>query len=1493
VSGQGGVGPLPSSRLTRILQEKAEAIRRKRTTAEAAQKEADEKVAALEQLGILPAGASERQQQLRELTRRTDWDQLESQSRALLEFLGSTVPSTIETRRRRMEEELVRYTAIGVPIPPEVKGQIAELARPSAEADWADAIARLARVESTLAQSATEHVGASRARALEVARWAGLPPARLAEFERRLPDVEAAVREQRPAEAIEAIQREITTGLPEALERRRGVRDSAARLRATAEELGAPTRALDAALSEDQEAQVGRWPETTARVQEAVNDLGEVVRERGAQALESLRGSLDGLAEFGIDASAPRREVEAVLARLPKVPPVEIGPLLAAARGAAEEPIVAVVAGLLDEVRPRLAGARRLGRDPTEVFGAMNRAREALRLKIYSEALAASQEALDKVRRLTEDVDAVRDELAGLEEMIARFRESGFPATSYEATLAKIRTRIDRVEIEPARQALAEAVRGLGKEALAHFLERWTALDRVREFARARGFLPQDVDAGLAQARELLDRGELSGAAERIARVDVALRAAAAPFVARRVEEIEQGFRDIPDEELTAPVRRLLADADVTLRVRQDLPRAIESLRRAEREFSAVFAARASALVEGLETEVRVLESMGGAGDEIQRQIDEVQEIFNLGDFVKASRASQELKTRAQQQQLVRSEEAISHAKLALVELDTMGLDLAPLRGELDRAQAESRDGHFLEAYKIASPLEARASASRAAAQGALERFARTDEILARLRADGGDLSAFVAPLRDAREAFRSLEFDRALRAVAEVEERAGAEDARIASERQLEEIAVLLEEGARLAVPMEGYAARAEKLRTERATAPGEATRTGVALLHEELVALLKPHFDEHLRLVERELDLAKSVGVPVEPIVATVAEARRRIALPVPSGAAAMLDEARAALISTRGFVEQAEKVVRRVREALSQADVLRVDVATLRPKVDHLEKLLQEHDYARVVEAGGTLERELSQATFQHVSKIVAGFQASVTQLRRGGGDTSIAENLLQQARTALEQGNPVAALQFAAQSENEVERVDLQRRIAEGALAAVERAVARAKEEGVGGPQADDAVRAARESFERGDYPSVLELSIEVSETMAAGHEGLRRARSALAAARTALDEASALGAETSEASARLAEAGEELARGHYTPAMTLASEATERSRWSIDRMFAVPLGELRREVEAGRAHGLTSAVEPLDSTVTEAEAALRAGSWTRVRTSLARADAQSRKLFQEVVERQWKELGETTGPVTAEEKARRADLKGQLDHLRDRRDLGEALRVLAGELEQARSRRREEITKAMTEFRDRLWVGERLGLDTTPAMQTFSEARVALDAEKFGPALQLLDRARAGLEDTAKTFLTRRRKELQSEVTFAEEGLHVAVGPVKERLREADELAASGRVIEAGRLVLSAVEEINLRKSLHRELTNLHYLLDAALGRAGDLGVDTTEARKLLAESLALRETDYAAALEKAREALRLLRQRGVSVSEPAAQPPSGSGLWPFRRPPPT
>ncbi len=1517
MSGPGGMGAVPSSRLTRILQEKAEELKRKRQAGETLQKEADERVAELQRLGLVLPEVPERSRQLHELVRRSDWEGVEIQARALLDYLATKVPPTLEARREKTNESVVRLTAAGVSVSPTLRDEIAALGTPGPDRTWPDMVARLLRVEEELAKVGADNISVAQARGKALAEWAGLTGDALDTFRRKVDAAVQPAKEGRVAEAINELLVLERDQLPEAKAKHDTARSAAEARLTVAKEHGASTAELEAALRDDAGAPPERWPETVAAIDGAMERLGEALRERTAQVLGSLRLSLDALPEYGTDPTEARVAVDAALAKLPFAPAGEIPGLLAEARAKAEEPIVAVVAALLDEVRPRITEARRLGRDPTEVFAAMNRAREALRLKIYSEALAASQEAADRVTQLTEDLDAAREELQALEEMVGRFHNSGFSSEGFDATLSKARAHLDRAEVHDARKLLRESVVRLGREALTHYTERWTALDRVREYAKDHGFLPAETSASLDRVRTLLDQGDLAGGAEQLARVEVELRIAATPYVARRVQEMEAGFVDIPDDALTAPVRRLLADADVTLRVKEDLVNSIESLRKAERDFASVFAVHASALVDLLEEERRVLEAMGGPGDEIQHQIDEVQQIFNMGDFVKASRASQEIRTRAHQQQLLRSEEAISHAKLALVELETLGLDLGQFRTALEESQAAARAGHYAEAYRLASTLEENSIRTRTLAQSIVEEVAAAQEQLGDLRELGVDPEPFYEPIRSVRLAVQSLDFDAARATLQAVQQRLHEGAARAETDRLIGEVERLLEDGRRLSAPMDPFGHRLQGIRTERPTAPAEATRTATRQLHDDLIAILVPILEENLRSLERDLDIARGAGVDLDRIVAPLAEARRRIALPVPVGAAALLDAARAEFVGTRGLVEHAERVAKRAREAIAQAELLRVDLGVARSTMEQVETALGRREYARAIELGGPLEREVLQATYHHVSKTLAGFRATVTRLRNEGSDTTVAENLLHQARMALDEGRPVEAVQFASKSEAELERAELQRRIAEGSIEAAERSLALAAKEGVVVPNAVEEMATARKFLEKRAFPDVLEHAILATDSLVAGRESHRRAMEAFGAAESQVQEATGFGANTQEAQQRVDEARGLMSQGAYPEAIRASREATELGRWAIERLFAGPVGELRRLVDSARKEGLTTEVDPVEAVVMEAEAALRAREWKIAREAVGRAQNASRKAFESVVEGRWREV-ETEfgrGPTPSEtERARRNEIAGQLATLRGRGDFVGALALLRGELDTARKHRKDALEGGLRTLKERLWVGERLGVDTTPVMQTFSEARVALDAGRLAEGEALFRRATEALEHAIVEPFTRRQSDLLTEINFAADGLRVSVGPVRERYEAFGALAKSGQHLDAARQLLAAEEELALRKSLHRELMNLHYLIDAALSRAADRRVDTSEARALLAESVRLRETDYPAALAKARDALARLQSDGhvaptpapaaakdsappttTTESAPPSDAPAESGatpFWPFRRAPP-
>ncbi|MCI4332835.1 MAG: hypothetical protein L3K01_03785 [Thermoplasmata archaeon] len=1480
------MGSVPSSRLTKILQEKAESLKKRRQLADQASAEVEDRLKLLEEIGVVLSETAERAGRLRELTRKSDWEAVEQTAREFVAYIQRSVAPALEERRASVIARAEALQHAKAPLPVDATALVDELRATSTETELALAVERIASLFRIVRQSQTDFSLVLRERARAVAKWAGIPDERMSELDGRFRQALAPMTEGKVDEAIGRLDAEVRGQVPAAVERRELVRASGLSILGAARDLGSQHATLDTALAVDQTASPLEWSESVPAIERASADVGEELRGRVQGALGTLKGTLEALRTSGTDVTEGIAQIEVLADQVPGASPVELPQLLAKARGVTEEPVVNIVAGLLDEVRPKLVEARWLGRDASDVFAAMNRAREALRLKIYGEALAASQEAMDRATALTEDLDAAREEVDSLRSLLDRLSALDVPVQPYLEPLREAQTRLEKFEVDAARATIRETIRTLGRSALEHFQAYAERLAKVVDIARERGFLPTETADALANAQQTLADGSLAEAGEELAAVEVQLRAAAGPYVTRVVEGLEKGFEEIHDDSLVAPARRFLADADVSLRVKEDLPASLESLKRAEREFAAVFAAHASSLVEALEEEGRALEAMGGAGDEIQRQIDEVQQIFNMGDFVKASRASQEIRTRAQQQQLIQSEEAVSHAKLALVELGKMGLDTAGLRDRFDAAQEAARDHRFAEAYQGAKAVEEEALGMRQSAEALVEGLQRAGELWQGLKDDGVAVDAYRERIRETRLAYQALDFSGAKGKLRAIEEALASERAATDAGRRITTVELLLEDAQRLGLTTDPY-------RPNLATAgaalaegrPVEALQLSTAT-QDALLQILRPVLEETVRALEQELDVARSAGVDTGTVVEQLAEARRGMAAPVPTGVAERVESVRAQLVETRGFLEQAERAVKRAREAYGEAEIVRATIGPLKARLVALEGHLTEKRYARAIELGGPLERELIQSTHTHVARTLANLQGTLVHVRQEGSPTTVAENLLSRARQALEEGRAIEALTLAAQSEGEIERVELQTSLARAALETMEAKLVEAGRDGIRAPAATGQMEKARHAFGRQQFPSVFELALEAVDQLALSREQQRRTRDALDSADRQVKEALELGADIDEVVRTLDRARHLAQAGEYPSATQTARESGDMARWAIERLYAGSFASIRSLVETMTVAG-TGRVPAVDEAVAEAEGAIPAREWKRASDALERARTAANETLDRLLDARRSDLEALYGAVAVSggpEAEARAQAALGIQEAREQRDYALAVQRLSEEEGRARLSRIGVLERAVHELKERLWVGEKLGLDTTPVMELFSEAKIALEAGKYASVEANVQQGNERLAGLVDARLGERRRSVESELVFAREGLNVTLGTLPERLASVEGLVKSGELVEGARTLLAVEAELNTRKALHRELLNIHYLIDSALSKAAEKHVDTTDARKLLEESIRARVDDYQKALDKARESLKLLQGQ----SKP---PETTAAFWPFRRQP--
>ena len=496
--------------------------------------------------------------------------------------------------------------------------------------------------------------------------------------------------------------------------------------------------------------------------------------------------------------------------------------------------------------------------------------------------------------------------------------------------------------------------------------------------------------------------------------------------------------------------------------------------------------------------------------------------------------------------------------------------------------------------------------------------------------------------------------------------------------------------------------------------------------MLHTDLVARLRPIVEENLKGLEQDLDIARQVASDIGSAVELVSDAQRKAGLPVPVGVADAIELAHARLTESRGFREQAERGMRRAQEALNQAELVHVGVGVPRKEIDRIEERFAERDYARVIERSGTLERELNQLTYQHLSKTLNAFQGMLTRARDQGSDTALAENLLRQSRTSLQEGRALESLQLATRSEVEIERVELQVRLAQGALDTIETKYASIQAEGLHSPSAGEELTKAHLAFERKDYVTVLEHVFSAADSLTYSRESYRRARDLLDSAEGQLAEAMRHGADLDEVAPVIESARHHLTQGDYAEASRRAREATDLGRWAIERQSTAVLEEVRRLVEIVRQAEVTEGLEDLQNLLQTAEIALKSHEWTTSSHALEQARAAAGHRLDEFIRIRRTELEKTyaqqDAPTPAENELRVEVLK-RLTSDAEQHEYLRAIHLIDEEVHRVEDQRRTALGQLVSGFKDRLWIGERLGLDTTPVMELFSEAKMALDAER--------------------------------------------------------------------------------------------------------------------------------------------------------------------------
>ena len=1452
-----------AARLKQIAQ-KAEEVKRKKAAFESVYRKAQEKLALLTKHRI-EVPEPDPTVPIREAVRRLDWDEASKLAEALDQTLETVLAQGTENRRTLLGERGDKLFQLGLPLDAESVALYERADEALGRHAWADALGYLESLEGVMAQAQEQQRSELERKIRELVRWSGAE-ARSAEVLQGLQPCLARALQGDFAGADSCLELQVPERLPEAEARWKELRSECEALCRLAREHGVPTEGLEMRLASSQSllplqfvGAAERLAEERAKVEASLRNVFHARVEEYRELLEELKGEGAPVEEF-------LNALGATSQRLDQAVGPELGPLIQEAIQSLQAPVMGLVAGYFEEIGPLMTEGRRLGRNTIPLVQEMNRSREHLRALQFRPALEAARRALEMASELVADVAGAKEQLEDFRDLVARLSQGGLKEASLQELVGNAEEALREGQLDRVSAYVDEGIREAGRRAVPFLRARLRAEAELLDRLSRRSWPVEPFPTRLRQLHELFEEGKFPETAEGFSRMHRDLRGQMTPFITQRLEEMRQALEKLPGGSDRDEIHRRLAESDLGLKIKEDLELSLGELESAEKGLSEAFARASDQIVEELDRERASLQELGVETDEIKREIQLIRQIFTLGDFLKGSQSSQEVRTRILQQQLVRAEETISRAKLAVVELGKMGLEPEGLRGALTLAGEKVRAGQYREAFREATNIREEAQRIRSTARSVLDVTTGVAETLIALRKAGyppEELQEFAPQIDEARSAFRALDFEKA-RALAEgVLQRLERLSARQQGLRELADLEPLLASARRVGIEdpvWEGVLSEVkEGLSGENPTESFDHLKE----LKENVSETIRGALEEQLHSLEADLRAARAIGMDTVREEGRLRDAYRQLGEPLPVGVVEIIEGLRREFFESKEFQEQERLALGKAHEALEQADLVRAGVKDLKVRLealDHGGEALQPPE--RIAQAR-QLTQEALERTQSQVARTLNNFQSMINRAKMDGALTMVAENLLVQARGLLSSGEPHEALLLAARSESELERVELQHALASNSLLTLESKIDEAEKSSLHVPRAHAELETAKDLLSRGDYAGVLEHTMEGGDMLLAAERARKEAHDLLAQTSRYLDSLEVLGSALDPLREQIAQGQRDLSEGRYPEARRQAESAYDRARSELDGLLShgrAELEKLRLKARAldperyARPSGLETAIRA------KLEARDWAGALAELSQEESRLKGELRGLLDEERARLEKFWEEEPALSPEESRLREETLTGATQALAEER-YDEAGSILERGRTEGASLHRGKLESEFTALEERVLLGERLGVDTTPVMEIFTEAKLDLAAGKNAESQEKRRRSEETLDGLFRQRVPERLQELTSEVAFAREGLGVEVGSLEALLKEVEGSVGAGKFAEAARSLVQVESELNRLKGMHHRLASLRYMIEAALNRRAGSGADVSGLRDRLTSISTSGAGGYDEALQQAQKLL--------------------------------
>lgn len=499
------------------------------------------------------------------------------------------------------------------------------------------------------------------------------------------------------------------------------------------------------------------------------------------------------------------------------------------------------------------------------------------------------------------------------------------------------------------------------------------------------------------------------------------------------------------------------------------------------------------------------------------------------------------------------SEEDFAKAKMEVVKAKKAGVSIEDMRKKLIECKKFIRDEDYHKSIKLSMSIQEEAAIQREKRKRSYEMISNISNELTRLRREEGlsEVGPAKHILLKAKDSFQNRDYSQAEKlaeqAVLKIKELEGKHNYEMESERLKD----LISDAESIGVEhSEAEGILEENIRNAN-RGEYEVAAKNIKEAYDRLTDALEDYVKPELDKTRDIINSADEINIDVSEPKKKLKEAHSYWTNKEYKTAISKIEECRNDIEEIRNKSRKAASEVKRVKERIIEAKDLNANVSEAESILGKAIDSLKKDDYDTAISETLKAEKNISEAEKDRVERLLSTFETKISDIRRQGVNTALADNLLKRAEKAMEKGNYKESINLAMQSEGELERIELQQDISKRSISATNEKLVEAKERGIIVDEAEKLLRQARQAYQGGFYVKAFDSAIKSGDTLNKTTKSYESSKQLLELIKIAVEGAEYLGLDVEAGKEDLEAGNRAFERGRYTKALMSARQSEQK------------------------------------------------------------------------------------------------------------------------------------------------------------------------------------------------------------------------------------------------------------------------------------------------------------------------------------------------------